>query len=84
MFRRKFWVSLLLSLPVLFFSPSLQEWLGAASAPDLVESAENVCGVPLLAVVWAARGVRGPSGVGDRAQLIDRQGKEWRVSKDGG
>lgn len=26
-FRRRFWVSLLLSLPVLFFSPALQSWL---------------------------------------------------------
>jgi Cu2+-exporting ATPase len=28
MFRRKFWVSLLLSIPVLLYSPSLQTWLG--------------------------------------------------------
>ncbi|MFW6070499.1 MAG: copper-translocating P-type ATPase [bacterium] len=28
MFRRKFWVSLLLSIPVLIYSPTLQEWLG--------------------------------------------------------
>ncbi len=28
MFRRRFWVSLLLSIPVLFYSPTLQEWLG--------------------------------------------------------
>ena len=28
MFRRKFWVSLLLSIPVLVFSPTIQEWLG--------------------------------------------------------
>lgn len=28
MFRRKFWVSLLLSIPVLLYSPSLQIWLG--------------------------------------------------------
>ena len=28
MFRQRFWVSLLLSIPVLIFSPSLQEWLG--------------------------------------------------------
>jgi Cu2+-exporting ATPase len=28
MFRRKFWVSLLLSIPVLIFSPSIQGWLG--------------------------------------------------------
>jgi Cu2+-exporting ATPase len=28
MFRQKFWVSLLLSIPVLLFSPSIQGWLG--------------------------------------------------------
>ncbi len=33
MFRRKFWVSLILSIPVLFFSPALQDWLGY-TAPE--------------------------------------------------
>lgn len=33
MFRRRFWVSLLLSIPVLVFSPTIQEWLGY-SVPD--------------------------------------------------
>ncbi len=28
MFRQRFWVSLLLSLPVLYFSPMLQQWFG--------------------------------------------------------
>jgi Cu2+-exporting ATPase len=28
MFRQKFWVSLVLSIPVLLFSPSIQAWLG--------------------------------------------------------
>ena len=28
MFRRRFWVSLILSVPVLLYSPMLQEWLG--------------------------------------------------------
>ena len=28
LFRRRFWVSLLLSIPVLLFSPSIQGWLG--------------------------------------------------------
>lgn len=28
MFRNRFWVSLILSIPVLLFSPSIQEWLG--------------------------------------------------------
>lgn len=33
MFRKRFWVSLLLSIPVLLFSPSIQVWLGF-STPD--------------------------------------------------
>jgi Cu2+-exporting ATPase len=28
MFRRRFWISLLLSIPVLVYSPTLQDWLG--------------------------------------------------------
>ena len=28
MFRQKFWISLLLSIPVLVFSPSIQSWMG--------------------------------------------------------
>jgi Cu2+-exporting ATPase len=28
MFRRRFWISLVLSIPVLVFSPTLQDWLG--------------------------------------------------------
>lgn len=28
MFKRRFWVSLLLTLPILYFSPQLQGWLG--------------------------------------------------------
>ena len=28
MFRRRFWVSLVLTIPVLLFSPTIQEWLG--------------------------------------------------------
>jgi Cu2+-exporting ATPase len=28
MFRRRFWVSLVLTIPVLLFSPIIQEWLG--------------------------------------------------------
>ena len=30
MFRRRFWVSLILSIPVLLYSPMLQEWFGFA------------------------------------------------------
>jgi len=33
MFRRKFWVSLLLSIPVLIFSSSIQGWLGYSITP---------------------------------------------------
>ncbi len=28
MFRRRFWVCLVLTIPVLLFSPAIQEWLG--------------------------------------------------------
>jgi Cu2+-exporting ATPase len=31
MFRRRFWFSLLLSIPVLVYSPALQDWLGYAA-----------------------------------------------------
>jgi Cu2+-exporting ATPase len=31
MFRRRFWANLVLTIPVLFFSPMLQEWLGFKS-----------------------------------------------------
>lgn len=33
MFRRKFWVSLVLSIPVLVFSPTIQSWLGYSIPP---------------------------------------------------
>ena len=33
MFRRRFWVSLLLSIPVLVYSPMLQHWLGFTAPP---------------------------------------------------
>ncbi|GAB4160434.1 MAG: heavy metal translocating P-type ATPase [Candidatus Promineifilaceae bacterium] len=47
MFRNRFWVSLALSLPVLFFSPMLQSWLGY-TAPSFPGSAWIT---PVLAVV---------------------------------
>lgn len=37
MFRRRFWVSLALSVPVLFWSETIQEWLGY-SAPEFTGS----------------------------------------------
>jgi Cu2+-exporting ATPase len=33
MFRRRFWINLVLTIPILVFSPTLQEWLGF-SVPD--------------------------------------------------
>ncbi|MCZ7542078.1 MAG: heavy metal translocating P-type ATPase [Anaerolineae bacterium] len=47
MFRRRFWVSLALSIPVLIFSPSLQAWLGY-TAPEFPGSAWIT---PVLSVV---------------------------------
>ena len=38
MFRRRFWISLVLSIPVLVFSPTLQDWLGY-TIPDFPGSA---------------------------------------------
>ncbi len=38
MFRRKFWISTLLSIPVLVFSETVQGWLGY-SIPDFPLSA---------------------------------------------
>jgi Cu2+-exporting ATPase len=38
MFRKRFWISLLLSIPVLVFSPTLQDWLGY-NIPDFTGSA---------------------------------------------
>ncbi len=33
MFRRRFWINLVLTIPILLFSPTIQEWLGF-STPD--------------------------------------------------
>lgn len=52
MFRRKFWVSLLLSIPVLLYSPSLQMWLGF-TMPTFSGSAWIT---PLFAVIVFAYG----------------------------
>ncbi|MGJ3253702.1 MAG: heavy metal translocating P-type ATPase [Elainellaceae cyanobacterium] len=32
MFRRKFWISVILTIPILYFSPQLQDWLGYQAA----------------------------------------------------
>jgi P-type Cu2+ transporter len=47
MFRRRFWVSLLLSIPVLVYSPALQEWLGFS--PPAFAGSEWIA--PLFSVV---------------------------------
>ncbi len=52
LFRRRFWVSLLLSIPVLLYTPMLQMWLGFAM-PDFVFS--QWIG-PLFAVIVFAYG----------------------------
>jgi P-type Cu2+ transporter len=52
MFRRRFWVSLLLSIPVLVYSPALQEWLGFS--PPTFAGSEWIA--PLFSVVVFAYG----------------------------
>ncbi|MFW5748190.1 MAG: heavy metal translocating P-type ATPase [Chloroflexota bacterium] len=47
MFRRRFWISLLLTIPVLLFSPTLQDWFGF-SMPEFTGS--NLIG-PAFAIV---------------------------------
>jgi Cu2+-exporting ATPase len=47
MFRRRFWISLVLSIPVLVFSPTLQDWLGY-TVPDFPGS---VWITPVFAVI---------------------------------
>ncbi|MDX1615268.1 MAG: copper-translocating P-type ATPase [Candidatus Promineifilaceae bacterium] len=47
MFRQRFWISLALSIPVLFFSPVIQDWLGY-NAPEFPGSNWIV---PVLSVV---------------------------------
>ncbi len=52
MFRKRFWISLVLSLPILAFSPSLQSWLNY-SAPEFPGSQWIT---PLLSIVIFAYG----------------------------
>lgn len=52
MFRNRFWVSLVLTIPVLIFSPMIQEWFGF-TAPEFIGS--NLIG-PLFAIVIFAYG----------------------------
>lgn len=47
MFRRRFWVSLVLSIPVLTYSPSVQDWFGFTAPP--FPGSEWIA--PLLSVV---------------------------------
>lgn len=52
MFRNRFWVSLVLTIPVLIFSPMIQEWFGFTS-PEFTGS--NLIG-PLFAIIIFAYG----------------------------
>lgn len=61
LFRRRFWVCLALSLPVLLFSPSLQDWLGYTAptfafshwiTPVLAVVIFAYGGVPFLRMAW--------------------------------
>ncbi|MFQ5923248.1 MAG: copper-translocating P-type ATPase [Anaerolineales bacterium] len=52
MFRRRFWVSLVLSIPVLLYSPSVQAWLGFTVPP--FPGSEWVA--PVLSIVIFAYG----------------------------
>lgn len=51
LFRRRFWVSLLLSIPVLLYSPMIQEWLGF-TAPAFPGSAWLVPGLSVVIFVY--------------------------------
>jgi hypothetical protein len=42
MFRDRFWVSLVLTIPVLIFSPMIQEWFGFAS-PEFTPDKTRTC-----------------------------------------
>ncbi len=50
MFRNRFWVSLVLTIPVLLFSPMIQEWFGF-SMPEFTGS--NLIG-PGFAIAMGA------------------------------
>jgi Cu2+-exporting ATPase len=61
MFRRRFWVSLLLSIPVLLYSSALQEWLGFSMptfpgsqwvTPLFATIVFAYGGVPFLKMAW--------------------------------
>ncbi len=52
MFRRRFWVSLVLSIPVLIYSPSVQDWLNFTAPP--FPGSEWVA--PILSIVIFAYG----------------------------
>jgi Cu2+-exporting ATPase len=61
MFRRRFWICLLLSLPVLLYSPTLQEWLGFSMptfpysgwiTPLFALIVFGYGGVPFLQMAW--------------------------------
>jgi len=54
MFRNRFWVSLMLTVPVLLFSPMIQEWFGF-SMPEFIGS--NLIGPGFAIVIFLYGGV---------------------------
>ncbi len=52
MFRKRFWISLVLSIPVLIYSPSVQEWFGYTAPP--FPGSEWVA--PILSIIIFAYG----------------------------
>ena len=51
MFRKRFWVVLVLSIPVLIFSPAIQGWLGY-STPEFPGSQLIVPGLSILIFIY--------------------------------
>lgn len=47
-FRRRFWISLLLAVPVIAFSPTIRDWLGLADVSGVQEAVAPVFGTILF------------------------------------
>ena len=84
MFRDRFWLSLALTIPIVFYSPMIQEWFGY-TAPGFPGS-EWVAPV-LGTVIFIYGGIalparRGPGGAGPAAgdDAADRHGDNGRLS----
>jgi len=55
MFRQRFWGSLALSIPVLLFSPVVQQWLNFSMPDSFFMGACRSCGWPCRSCVTAGR-----------------------------